>query len=174
VIGWIAAALPALGFLVMVKIALGGTASSGGTWAAASAHDSAGSPSPSSGSTSGIAAPDGGDRPARVPPGGDDLRPRDSRSPSGDDDLAEKTRDKTTGAAQSPQAEGRVAVDVVADLPAARRARDSLISEGRPVTRDALAERLRRDGYPVWNARMSVLLGILRREAANGRDGAAD
>jgi hypothetical protein len=49
-------------------------------------------------------------------------------------------------------------------LPAARTARDDLIHEGRTVSRDALAQRLRRNGHAIRNNRVSELLNALRRE----------
>lgn len=61
-------------------------------------------------------------------------------------------------------------VDLAADLapllPAARAARDDLTREGRTVSRDALAHRLRRDGHAIRNNRVSELLNALRREEA--------
>jgi hypothetical protein len=56
------------------------------------------------------------------------------------------------------------APDVADLLLAARAARDSLLQDGRPVTRDALAAWLRANGQPVRNARMTLLLRALRRE----------
>jgi hypothetical protein len=49
-------------------------------------------------------------------------------------------------------------------LPAARAARDELISEGCTVSRDALAARLRRNGHAVRNNRVSELLKALKPE----------
>ncbi len=54
--------------------------------------------------------------------------------------------------------------DLVPLLPAARTARDELIGEGRTVSRDALAQRLRRNGHAIRNNRVSELLNALRRE----------
>jgi hypothetical protein len=54
--------------------------------------------------------------------------------------------------------------DVADLLPAARAARDGLLRDGRPVTRDALAARLRANGQPVRNARLTALLRALRTE----------
>ncbi|MET0494325.1 MAG: hypothetical protein ABW000_14455 [Actinoplanes sp.] len=58
------------------------------------------------------------------------------------------------------------APDLVPLLPAARTARDELIREGRAVSRDALAQRLRRNGAAIRNNRVSELLNALRREEA--------
>lgn len=49
-------------------------------------------------------------------------------------------------------------------LAAARDARDELIHGGRTVSRDALAQRLRRNGHAIRNNRVSDLLNALRRE----------
>ncbi|MGH3328703.1 MAG: hypothetical protein ACRDPT_13070 [Streptomycetales bacterium] len=42
--------------------------------------------------------------------------------------------------------------DIDALLPFARAARDSLLSQGRALTRDTLAAELRQDGHPMRNA----------------------
>jgi hypothetical protein len=57
-----------------------------------------------------------------------------------------------------------LAPDLVPLLPAARTARDELRGEGRTVSRDALAHRLRRNGTAIRNNRVSELLNALRRE----------
>lgn len=63
-----------------------------------------------------------------------------------------------------------LAPELVPLLPAARTARDELLREGRTVSRDALAHRLRRNGTAIRNNRVSELLNALRREeeALNG------
>jgi hypothetical protein len=115
-IGWIAAAIPALGFLVMVKIAL---ARSGST--SDDSHAEA-APADSSSSSIGPVAP-------------------------------------------SPSDENADADPVVAVLiPAARAAAAALHSQQRRVTRKALADVLRADGYGVSNARASELLRELKPE----------
>lgn len=60
--------------------------------------------------------------------------------------------------------DGALAPDLAPLLPAARVARDDLVREGRTVSRDALAHRLRRDGHAIRNNRVSELLNALRRE----------
>jgi len=50
-------------------------------------------------------------------------------------------------------------------LPAARAAAAELQRDGRALTRDGLAARLRQDGYPIRNARLTALLEFLRRES---------
>jgi hypothetical protein len=57
-----------------------------------------------------------------------------------------------------------LAPDLVPLLPAARAARDELLAEGRTVSRDALAHRLRHNGTAIRNNRVSELLNALRRE----------
>jgi hypothetical protein len=55
----------------------------------------------------------------------------------------------------------------VAELvPAGRAACATLVQGGRPLSRDALAARMREDGYAVSNARASLLYKILKNEAA--------
>lgn len=50
-------------------------------------------------------------------------------------------------------------------LPAARAARDSLHREGHRLTRDGLVARLRDNGHPVRNSRLTPLLQALRSES---------
>jgi len=68
-----------------------------------------------------------------------------------------------------------LAPDLVPLLPAARTARDDLTREGRTVSRDALARRMRRNGHTIRNNRVSELLAALREEApsVNGHRPAA-
>lgn len=54
--------------------------------------------------------------------------------------------------------------DLVPLLPAARTARVELTREGRTVSRDALARRLRRNGHSIRNSGVSKLLAALRLE----------
>ncbi|HUZ52436.1 MAG TPA: DUF2637 domain-containing protein [Streptosporangiaceae bacterium] len=61
---------------------------------------------------------------------------------------------------------GTVPGDIEALEQAARAARDELHRDGRPLTRDALATRLRAAGHPVRNARLTPLLATLRAEPA--------
>jgi hypothetical protein len=49
-------------------------------------------------------------------------------------------------------------------LPAARAARDELRQDGVPLTRDALAVRIRQHGHPIRNASITPLLRQLRHE----------
>jgi hypothetical protein len=57
------------------------------------------------------------------------------------------------------------AVPSIAELlPAALAARDGLHRDGSPLTRDALARRLRQNGHPIRNSRITPLLHTLRTE----------
>jgi hypothetical protein len=49
---------------------------------------------------------------------------------------------------------------------AARAARDALHQDGQPLTRDALAARLRAAGHPVRYSRLTPLLRTLRADRA--------
>jgi len=52
-------------------------------------------------------------------------------------------------------------------LPAARAVRDGLQRDGLRLTRDALAARLRENGYPVRNSRLTSLLRTLRSDTTS-------
>ncbi|MFI6760799.1 DUF2637 domain-containing protein [Micromonospora sp. NPDC050417] len=155
-IGWIAAAVPALGFLVMVKVALGyaGTASRTGT--APSATDQLG-------------------RIADVEPhAGPSDRARSAEM------AAERSADRTVHpSGTSHRADGRTgrrnrssyersadhSQDADGLLPAARRIRDQLAADEQALTRAALAEALRTAGHTVSNTRVSDLLKTLKAES---------
>jgi hypothetical protein len=80
----------------------------------------------------------------------DDLEDEDEDDPDDEEFNADETVD--------------LASDLVPLLPAARAARDELLAEGRTVSRDALAHRLRHNGTAIRNNRVSELLNALRRE----------
>uniref|UniRef100_A8LZR0 DUF2637 domain-containing protein n=1 Tax=Salinispora arenicola (strain CNS-205) TaxID=391037 RepID=A8LZR0_SALAI len=159
VIGWVAAALPALGFLTMVKIALGRADS---------------------------APPDRPARPTRTepePPSIDEAVVPDSRAPgpgppvpapaetaavpdstttvpaTADQDLA--VRDRRTGDVPG----GDVSPEIMALVPAAQTAARTLAAEGTPLSRKALARLLRADGHQLSNATASALVRVLQAEA---------
>jgi hypothetical protein len=71
----------------------------------------------------------------------------------------------------APGTSGSASCESALPLPAARAARDELVNEGRTVSRDALARRMRRKGHSIRNNRGSELLAALRQEApsVNGR-----
>jgi hypothetical protein len=123
-IGWIAAAIPALGFLVMVKIALSRADASPATGPAAVGIE------------------------------------KDSRALS-----SEGQSGCQAGGEQA------AAIDpvVLALVPAARAAALALDSQGRRLSRQALLETMRADGYAVSNARACVLLQILKAERGDER-----
>lgn len=128
VIGWLAAALPAVGFLAMVKIALGRA----GHGPAATVPASA-------------AVPDGPGRPQPPPTIADDGSPPAT--------VEDEIRDL---------------------LPVARKAADDLAREGRPLSREALADVLRRQGHAMSNARASALVKLIRDQPARPEEPTGD
>jgi hypothetical protein len=97
--------------------------------------------------------------------------PTDSPKPDNheDDDPADRDDDgEDQDDGEEFDADG--GVDLVPLLPAARAARDELLAEGRTVSRDSLAHRLRRNGTAIRNNRVSELLTALRREEATLND----
>ncbi|MGW3608589.1 DUF2637 domain-containing protein [Micromonospora sp. NPDC005163] len=158
-IGWIAAALPALGFLTMVKIALGRA-----------------DPAP----------PERTARPTRDAPGPPliaDAAVPDTREPVPAPPLPVPTntgpvRDCTAAvpapADQDPAVPDRRAEDtpvrdrgpgITALVPAARTAARTLDAHGTPLSRKALAGQLRADGHQLSNATASALVRVLRGES---------
>ncbi|MFY1632360.1 DUF2637 domain-containing protein [Solwaraspora sp. WMMB335] len=79
----------------------------------------------------------------------------DPDAESRDDDSSDEPDDTDVG----------LTPDLVPLLPAARAARDELTREGNTVSRDALARRLRQNGYSIRNSAVSQLLATLRQEA---------
>jgi hypothetical protein len=135
VIGWIAAALPAAAFLAMVKIALGRTAAT-----APASHQT--------GDADGLTGPPSrtaGDGPGRD--ADDPVRPS-TASAEGD-----------TSAAPDLAEEAYLR----ALIPAALAANAELAGQGRPVSREALAETLRRHGHAMSNARASALVKLVKQ-----------
>ncbi len=156
IIGWVAAAVPALGFLVMVKIALGRT--SNATPAPAMAvvdcrPDDAGRIVPDSGLDEGT--------PSAVT-AGERSSTRTVRSP--DTRRRHGGRDRHRRADRGPSAQP--SGDVAELLPAAREVRDRLAADGQALTRAALAEALRAAGHTVSNIRVSELLKTLKVESS--------
>ncbi|MFI7487847.1 DUF2637 domain-containing protein [Micromonospora echinaurantiaca] len=157
-IGWIAAAVPALGFLVMVKVALGYAGTKPSTNAARTAHHLPDQPTqtaPQSGPaertrSAGTAGKRSSARTVRGLDAGHQPDDRDRRR-------------REVGRGRSAQHSG----DVAKLLAAARRVRDQLIADGQALTRAALAEALRGAGYTVSNTRVSELLKIFKAEAAS-------
>lgn len=105
-----------------------------------------------------------------------DRHDRDDRDSDSDDDPDDdRDRDEDDeGQDDEDEFDADDGVDLASDLvpllPAARTARDELLHEGRTVSRDALAHRLRRNGTAIRNNRVSELLNALRREEATLND----
>jgi hypothetical protein len=90
---------------------------------------------------------------------------------SDEDDSDDTDEDDTDADDDEPEEGAELAADLVPLLPAARAARDELVDEGRTVSRDALARRMRRRGHSIRNNRVSELLAALRHEAAPSVNG---
>ncbi|BCB88864.1 hypothetical protein Psuf_061770 [Phytohabitans suffuscus] len=131
VIGWIAAALPAAGFLAMVKIALGRTAATGP--AAPEAGDAGWRAGPPSGTA--------GDGPGRAT---DDRSQQSTANAAAEADAGEEAYLRGL-------------------VPAALAASAELAGQGRPLSREALADTLRRDGHAMSNARASALVRLVKQ-----------
>jgi len=168
--GWIAAALPALGFLAMVKIALSQHASNQpgestgtdpqlgpGPWTA-----ELGGPGPSrAGPGPQLAGP--GPRTAGLPGPGPRAALGPGPGPHGD-------RTSQPGAGSAPGTARTAELDAVF-LAAAKEAAKRINASGRQVTRKNLAAEIRRDGHSLSNAAVSHLLRALRNgQAVSGRD----
>ncbi|MFC0532806.1 DUF2637 domain-containing protein [Phytohabitans kaempferiae] len=189
VIGWIAAAVPAVGFLVMVKIALGRadagrsvdtqteaepirTVSSKESSVPDGAHVLGAVPSMALQVPDEVGVSEERPTPAVArPPGavnGDGDGPvvtrlvPDPESRSGT--AGTGVRDRSAEPRRSDLFDPAEVTDVVHVLAAAAAARDALAAQGRPLTRTALTEQLRRDGHALSNARASLLVKILKAE----------
>ncbi|MEU6205691.1 DUF2637 domain-containing protein [Micromonospora musae] len=157
IIGWVAAAVPALGFLVMVKIALGRTSTAMPAPDVAVADcqpDEAGWTRTDSGpnETVGPAVTTGERSSNRT------VRSSDARRHGG----GRTGRRRRADRGPSPQPSRAVAEL----LPAARKVRDRLSADGQALTRAALAEGLRAAGHTVSNTRVSELLKTLKAESS--------
>jgi hypothetical protein len=151
-IGWIAAAIPALGFLVMVKIAL------------------AQAPSQST------AASHVMDRPAAAPAPDPVPEPTVVHAKAVSSSVGDLPWDgQLADHVHQPEGARELAVDppAAADgelIQAARVAAEALAQESRRVSRQALADALRVGGHAVSNARASQLLLALKAEALASGD----
>ncbi|MER7456323.1 DUF2637 domain-containing protein [Micromonospora sp. NPDC126480] len=148
VIGWIAAALPALGFLAMVKIALGRADP-------APPHPTA-QPARGSALTVDASVPD--TRPP-VPVAAAAVRDSATAVPAVADQPP-AVPDRRDDEAST----GECGPEVAALVPAARTAARTLTAEGTPLSRKALAQQLRADGHQLSNATASALVRVLRAE----------
>ncbi|MBU8859227.1 DUF2637 domain-containing protein [Micromonospora sp. b486] len=157
IIGWVAAAVPALGFLVMVKIALGRTstttpANTAGT-VADCRPDEAGRTVPDSGLDEATqSAVTAGERRSWTRT----VRSPDARRRHGGRNRQRADRGRS----------GQPSGDVAELLPAARKVRVRLAADGQALTRAALAEALRAAGHTVSNTRVSELLKTLKVESS--------
>ncbi|MFU8852620.1 DUF2637 domain-containing protein, partial [Micromonospora sp. SL1-18] len=163
-IGWIAAAVPALGFLVMVKVALGHAGTTPSTNVARTADhlpDQAVQTAPENGPAERTRS--GGTAGERSSPR--TVRPTDAAHQPRERDR----RHRKAGRGRSAQHSG----DVAELLPAARRVQDRLAADRQTLTRAALAEALRGVGDTVSNTRVSELLMPRGAPWVLGRDGRA-
>ncbi|ASW57950.1 DUF2637 domain-containing protein [Plantactinospora sp. KBS50] len=156
VIGWVAAAVPALGFLVMVKVALART----NTRDAAPTDAASTTAGPPVGTSRSVL--DGGpEETARsADPVGERATSRTVRPPEARRRRGGRDQHGRADRGRSAQPSG----DMAELLPAARRVRDRLAADGQPLTRAALAEALRTAGHTVSNTRLSELLKTLKTE----------
>lgn len=152
VIGWIAAALPALGFLAMVKIALGRADPTPPTSTVRPAPTELEPPR-----TVDTSVPD--NRPpvpvtaATVPDSATAVPAVADHQPSAVPDHPNHQPSTDDGGPE-----------VAALVPAARTAAHTLTAEGTPLSRKALAHQLRADGHQLSNATASALVRVLRAE----------
>ncbi|WP_285788059.1 DUF2637 domain-containing protein [Micromonospora sp. NBRC 101691] len=168
-IGWIAAAVPALGFLVMVKIALGYTDTTPNP-----THSGPAAPTDQSADQSTTIDParSGGDSDApSTPPSADPSLPARTVPDTSDphpDNGPDGPRPRSGGPVRRGRSSRRGPSTHLHDaeelLPAARRAQERLAAQGQPLTRTALAAGLRAAGHTVSNKRASQLLRILKAE----------
>ncbi|WP_407664266.1 DUF2637 domain-containing protein [Micromonospora parastrephiae] len=156
VIGWITAAVPALGFLVMVKIALGRTS----TTMPAPAVTVLGYQPGESGRTVADGGPGEATRSALTAGERSSIN-RTVRAPAAGRRRGGRDRQRRADRGPSAQQPG----DVAELLPAARNIRNRLTADGQALTRAALAEALRAAGHTVSNTRVSELLKTLKVES---------
>ncbi|AYF30780.1 DUF2637 domain-containing protein [Micromonospora tulbaghiae] len=151
VIGWIAAALPALGFLAMVKIALGRA-------------------DPTPPTSTAQPAPTELEPPRTVDTSVPDNRPPVRVTAAAVPDPATAVpavADQPSAVPDHPDHQAATdddAPEVTALVPAARTAAHTLTAEGTPLSRKALAHQLRTDGHQLSNATASALVRVLRAE----------
>ncbi len=155
VIGWLAAALPALGFLVMVKIALG-------RMTPLSAPPQSAEPPAVNGQEPAL--------PARLatPGEGTDEKGDHLTAARPGDGAARSATARGTGIGRARRAQRSrptkpvAAAEVAHLLPAATAAHHMVTRQGRTLTHKTLTEQLRADGHQVSNARAATLVKILK------------
>ncbi|WFE60071.1 DUF2637 domain-containing protein [Micromonospora sp. WMMD712] len=167
-IGWTAAAVPALGFLVMVKIALGYT-NTPPQPTPAGTNPSTTRPADQPTATASQLPADRTDAQPTLPTTDRRLPARTVHHPTNHPD-AGPGHSRTGGPVRRhrPSRRGPTThpTDTEALLLVARRAQEDLAAEGRPLTRAALATALRATGHTVSNTRASQLLKILKADQA--------
>ncbi|OON32082.1 hypothetical protein BSA16_07545 [Micromonospora sp. Rc5] len=168
-IGWTAAAVPALGFLVMVKIALGYT-NTPPEPTPAGTHPSTARPADQPIATASQLPPDRSNAQPTLPTGDRRLPARTVPDTSNDHPHTGPDHPRTGSPVRQrrPSRRGPSThpTDTEALLLVARRAQEDLAAEGRPLTRAALATALRATGHTVSNTRASQLLKILKADQA--------
>jgi hypothetical protein len=158
--GW-----PAFAFLIAVKLLFGLLDHP----EVDSANETEHEPVPVPGRLPGVlvgTSPSVPDGPVRSTPGIGDGRDTEDDHPGGRDD-ATAAQDETRFVEETVPAQVPVlpsTLDVSRLLPAARDARDKLISTGRSVSRDALARQMRADGHAASNTRFSAVFKALLAE----------
>ncbi|WP_241773945.1 DUF2637 domain-containing protein [Micromonospora haikouensis] len=166
-IGWTAAAVPALGFLVMVKIALGYTNTPSEPLPAGTNPSTALLADPSAATASQLPA-DRTDAQPTLPTGDRRLPARTVHDTRNDHPHTGPDHPWTGGPVRRHRPSRRgpsihpTDTDVL--LLVARHAQEDLAAEGRPLTRAALATALRATGHTVSNTRASQLLKILKAD----------
>ncbi|SCG57018.1 Protein of unknown function [Micromonospora rifamycinica] len=167
-IGWTAAAVPALGFLVMVKIALGYTNTPPEPTPAGTNPPTA-RPADQPIATASQLPADRTDAQPSLPTGDRRLPARTVHHPTNHPD-ARPDHSQTGGPVgqRRPSRRGPSThpTDTEALLLIARHAQEDLAAEGRTLTRAALATALRATGHTVSNTRVSQLLKILKADQA--------
>jgi hypothetical protein len=154
-IGWIAAALPALGFLVMVKIALGRTAP------AQPQAQALVPPSPAVDTGKPVDSVLGQN--ITLMHGNDSASAHRATDPEPSSrTIGRRQQHGSRSASRVRSVEPAEIADVAHLLPAATAARDALIRHGRALTHKSLTEQLRMDGHPLSNARAAKLVKILK------------
>ncbi|MFG3601625.1 DUF2637 domain-containing protein [Micromonospora chersina] len=159
VIGWVAAALPALGFLTMVKIALGRADAAPAEQAAGPMRTEPGPPLIVDAAVSDTHEPvPGPPLPVRTP----SVPVRDcTAAVPATADQGPAVRDRRDS---GPPVRDR-GPQITALVPAARTAAHRLATDGTPLSRKELARQLRADGHHLSNATASALVRVLRAEA---------
>ncbi|MFI9644003.1 DUF2637 domain-containing protein [Micromonospora sp. NPDC051925] len=170
-IGWAAAAVPALGFLVMVKIALGYT-NTPPEPTPAGTNPSTARPADQPIATASQLPADRADAQPALPTGDWRLPARTVHDTSNDHPHTGPDHSRTGGPVRQRRPSRRGPSTHPTDndtdvlLLVARRAQEDLAAEGQPLTRAALATALRATGHTVSNTRASQLLKILKADQA--------